>query len=196
MILSNLRLSQIGLALLALCAATYPAASRPLFHAGLEAATRAALVSVADKNAAAPKFRVGALVIEAPWARATPAGAQVAGGYVKITNTGTAPDSLVGGTFPLASAVEVHEMAMQNNVMKMRRLGDGLEIKPGATVELKPGSYHLMFTGLRGGLKAGQTIKGTLVFQKAGTAEVEYTVAPLGAQSGGPAKAGGGHRQH
>ena len=60
------------------------------------------------------------------------------------------------------------------------------------TVELKPGGNHLMFTGLRGALKAGQAIKGTLVFQKAGTVEVEYRVAPIGA----PSRGGGGHSHH
>jgi copper(I)-binding protein len=134
-------------------------------------------------------------MIEGPWARATPGGAQVAGGYMKITNTGTDADRLVGGSLPIASEVEVHEMAMSGNVMKMRRLAEGLEIKPGQTVELKPGSYHLMFTGLRSGLKAGQTVKGTLAFEKAGTVEVEYKVVPIGAQSGGGAK-GGGHSHH
>lgn len=128
------------------------------------------------------KVQVGALVIDAPWARATPKGAKVGGGYVKITNTGTAPDRLVGGTLPDAGAVEVHEMSMADNVMKMRRL-DGLEIKPGASLELKPGGYHLMFMDLKQGLTAGQTLKGTLVFEKAGSVEIEYLVAPIGAAS-------------
>lgn len=139
------------------------------------------------------QVKVGSLVIEAPWLRATPSGAKVAGGYVKITNTGTAPDRLVGGTLPIAGQVEVHEMSMADNVMQMRRL-DGLEIKPGATVELKPGGFHLMFMELKDGLKAGQTIKGTLVFEKAGTVEVEYLVAPIGAATRDAKKpATGGH---
>ena len=140
----------------------------------------------------AQTFKVGTLVIEAPWARATPGGAQVGGGYMKITNTGKEADRLTGGSLPIAGEVEVHEMTMAGDVMKMRRLPDGLEIKPGATVELKPGGNHLMFTGLRGALKAGQAIKGTLVFQKAGTVEVEYRVAPIGA----PSRGGGGHSHH
>ena len=149
-----------------------------------------ALLRVQDKKAA-PTFKIGDLVIEAPWVRATPGGAKVAGGYFKITNTGKEADRLIGGSLPIATEVEVHEMAMTNNVMKMRRLADGLEIKPGQSVELKPGGYHVMFMGLSAGLKAGQTVKGTLVFQKAGTVEVEFRVAPIGAQSGG-----GGHAQH
>ena len=159
-------------------------------HALKSPAPGIALLPVSDKGQAAQTFKVGTLVIEAPWARATPGGAQVGGGYMKITNTGKEADRLVGGSLPIAGEVEVHEMAMAGNVMKMRRLADGLEIKPGESVELKPGGNHLMFMGLRGGLKAGQPIKGTLVFQKAGTVEVEYRVAPIGAPSGG------GHSHH
>jgi len=129
-------------------------------------------------------YKVGPLVIDAPWARATPAGAKVGGGYVKITNTGHEADRLTGGTLQVASEVEVHEMAMSDDVAKLRRLEKGLEIGPGQTVELKPGSYHLMFMGLRGGLKEGETIKGTLVFEKAGTVGIEYRVASIGAQTG------------
>ena len=86
---------------------------------------------------------------------------------------------------PNAADVEVHEMTMTDGVMKMRRLQTGLEIKPGQSVELKPGGYHLMVVGLKEALKDGQTVKGTLVFEKAGTIEVEYGVAPIGAPSGG-----------
>ena len=130
-------------------------------------------------------YKLGDLLIQAPWARATPAGAKVGGAYLKITNNGTQPDRLVGGSLTGAREVEVHEMSMANNVMKMRHLKDGLEIKPGQTVELKPGGYHLMLTGLSDGLKQGQKVKGSLTFEKAGTVEVEYTVAPVGAASGG-----------
>ena len=125
-------------------------------------------------------FKAGALTIEAPWARATPGGAQVAGGFMKITNTGNEPDRLVGGTVPFAGRFEVHEMAMDGGVMKMRELSKGLEIKPGETVELKPGGYHVMFMDLKSGLKEGEVVKGTLVFEKAGKVEVEYRVGPIG----------------
>jgi len=133
-------------------------------------------------------YKIGPLVIEAPWSRATPAGAKVGAGYVKITNTGDQPDRLVGGSLPLASEVEVHEMAMSDGVAKMRRVENGLEIGPGQTVELKPGGYHLMFIGLHSGFREGETMKGTLVFEKAGTVGVEYHVAPVGAQTAGHTK--------
>jgi copper(I)-binding protein len=141
---------------------------------------RASLATpIADKT-----YKIGAVVIEAPWTRATPGGAKVGGAYLKITNTGTEPDRLIGGTLPVAAEVEVHEMSMTDGVMKMRKLDKGLEIKPGETVELKPGGFHIMFTGLKSGLKQGEPIKGTLQFEKSGSVEVEYRVAPIGAQSG------------
>jgi periplasmic copper chaperone A len=149
------------------------------------AALFAVVATAWAQPAAKQTYKIGALVIEAPWVRATPAGAQVAGGYLKVTNTGKDADRLVGGTLPLAASAEVHEMSMTDGIMKMRKLADGLEIKAGQSVELKPGGYHMMFMGLREGLKPGQTIKGTLVFEKAGSVEVEYRIAPIGAASAG-----------
>jgi uncharacterized protein YcnI len=137
-------------------------------------------------------YKAGSLTIEAPWARATPGGAKVAGGFMKITNTGKEPDRLIGGTVPFADRFEVHEMAVEGGIMKMRELSKGLEIKPGETVELKPGGYHLMFMDLKSGLKEGEAVKGTLVFEKAGKVDVEYKVGPIG----GGAPAGGGHSHH
>ncbi len=139
-------------------------------------------------------FKAGSLTIEAPWARATPGGAKVAGGFMKITNNGTEPDRLVGGTVPFAGRFEVHEMAMDGGVMKMRELSKGLEIKPGQSVELKPGGYHVMFMDLKSGLKEGEQIKGTLVFEKAGKVDVEFRVGPIG--GGAPAAGSGGHSHH
>ncbi len=143
----------------------------------------ARLALVAEQGAAT--FKVGAIVIEAPWIRATPGGARVAGGYLKITNTGQQPDRLIGGTLAVAAEVEVHEMTTVDSMMKMRRLSDGLEIKPGETVELKPGGYHLMFLALNAPINEGQVHKGTLRFEKAGTVDVTFQVAPIGARSGG-----------
>lgn len=140
-------------------------------------------------------YKLGAITVEAPWARATAKGMKVGGGYLKITNTGTESDKLIGGTLAQAGAAEVHEMSMTNDVMRMRRLADGLEIAPGKTVELKPGSYHMMFFDLSAPLTPNQAVKGTLVFQKAGTLEIEYQVAPAGATSGGAGNVGG-HMHH
>lgn len=187
--------AHLGLLGLAACLASPPVHAHPSPERRALAGSAPELTRhpAADKKTATQvTYKAGNLVIEGPWTRATPGGAQVAGGYVKITNTGTEPDRLIGGSLPLATSGEVHEMAMANGIMKMRRLENGLEIKPGQTVELKPGGHHVMFTGLREGLKQGQMLKGTLVFEKAGTVGVEYRVAPIGASSSGA----GGHANH
>jgi periplasmic copper chaperone A len=143
-------------------------------------------VRIAGAAATTSTVKVGALTLEQPWSRATPGGAKVGGGYVSIANTGATPDRLIGGSFPLASKVELHEMRLDGDVMRMKPVEGGLEIKPGATVELKPGGLHLMFMDLKEPLKEGQTVKGTLVFEKAGSVEVEYAVRGMG--GGAPAE--------
>jgi copper(I)-binding protein len=139
--------------------------------------------------AAATDYKVGALEIKNPWIPVTPKGAPVAGGYLTIVNTGTAADRLVGGSSPLASRFEIHRMTMDQGIMRMRPVTGGLEIKPGETVELKPGSLHGMFVGLKQPVEKGRPIKGTLVFEKAGSVEIEYAVE----SRGGPPAAHSGH---
>ena len=139
----------------------------------------------AASPACADDVKAGTLQLSAPWTRATPKGAKIGGGYLKIANTGTAADRLIGGSVAVADKVEIHEMSMTNGVMKMRELANGLEIKPGQVVELKPGSIHLMFVGLKRPLTEGEHLKATLVFAKAGKVEVDFSVAGIGAQTGG-----------
>jgi uncharacterized protein YcnI len=136
---------------------------------------------------ASKSFTVGPLTIEQPWSRATPTGAKVGGGYLRVTNTGREPDRLIGGTFPLAGKVELHEMSLVDNVMRMKQLVGGLEIGPGASVDLKPGGHHLMFLDLREGLKEGQSLNGTLMFEKAGSVEVEFQVRSMSGEGGAAA---------
>jgi hypothetical protein len=141
----------------------------------------AAVLALSVNVASAHEYKVGSIEIVHPWARATPKGAPVAGGYMKLINTGTAPDRLIGGTNANAAKFEIHEMTMDNGVMKMRPLPNGIEIKPGETVELKPGSYHLMFVGVKEPFVKGKRVKGTLQFEKAGSVDVEYVVEAVGA---------------
>lgn len=131
----------------------------------------------------AQDYSAGPLKIEQPWTRATPAGAKVAGGYVAVTNTGSASDRLLGGSSEIAGKVEIHEMAVNNGVMTMRGLPEGVEIKPGAKLELKPGGYHIMFMDLKRQLKEGEKVKGTLTFEKAGAVPVEFSVQSVGARA-------------
>jgi copper(I)-binding protein len=144
------------------------------------AATAFFLAALLAMPASADDVTIGTLKITAPWARATPKGAKVGGGYMTITNTGTAPDRLVSGSTGIAGRFELHEMSMDNGVMKMRELAQGIEIKPGATVELKPGGYHLMFMNLTQQLEQGQAFKVTLQFEKAGKVDINFAVAMPG----------------
>jgi len=138
-------------------------------------------VSALSGAAGALDYKVGALEINNPWSRAVPKGAKVAVGYMKIKNTGTEPDRLVGGSTPVAGRFEIHEMSMDKGVMKMRPLPSGLEIKPGETVELKPSSFHIMMTDLKQPIQRGKPFKASLMFEKAGEVDVDFTVEAVGA---------------
>jgi copper(I)-binding protein len=137
------------------------------------------LASVASSTQA-HDYTAGPIGIDRPWTRATPKNAPVAGGYLKITNTGTTPDRLTGGSAEVAKRFEIHEMKLDGGVMKMRELRDGLTIAPGATVELKPGSYHIMMMNLSRPLTQGEKVKGSLTFEKAGKVDVEFAVEAIG----------------
>jgi periplasmic copper chaperone A len=144
----------------------------------------AVLVSFAAGAGIGRDFQAGGIDIADPWSRATARGTTVAAGYMKITNHGTAADRLVGGSADAGLGFEVHESITENGIAKMRPVKSGLEIKPGETVEFKPGGYHVMFTGLKKPLSAGDRIKATLTFEKAGKVDIEYDVLAMGASPG------------
>ena len=148
-------------------------------------ARRLALAAFATAVVLAPAwardYKLGSLEIIQPWTRATPATAQSAGGFLTITNKGTTPDRLVTVRSPVSAKVEVHEVRMENNVMKMRELDKGLEIAPGATVMLKPGGFHIMFMGLKAPVAKDSQVPVTLVFEKAGSIDIELKAAAIGA---------------
>ena len=132
-------------------------------------------VTAATFAAQAHEFKVGALDIGHPWSRPTPKDANIAGGYLTITNKGKVADRLIGGASPAASQIEVHEMANVDGMTKTRALANGLEIKPGKTIELKPGAYRILLLGLKEPFQLGQKVKGTLVFEKAGLSRSSTT---------------------
>jgi hypothetical protein len=132
--------------------------------------------------ARAEQVKAGDLVITQAWSRATPGGAKIGSGYMTIENKGSAPDRLTGVSADIAGKVEVHEMAMNNGVMTMRPLENGLTIDPGKTVKLAPGGYHLMMFDLKAPLKQGDKIPVTLTFEKAGKVSLSLDVQGIGAQ--------------
>lgn len=103
------------------------------------------VLSAATQGVLAHDYEAGPLAIDHPWARATPPGAPVAGGYLTITNTGTEPDRLLGGSSDAAEAVEIHESTITDGVARMRPAEDGIAIAPGETLRLEPGAAHIMF---------------------------------------------------
>lgn len=119
--------------------------------------------------------------VSAPWSRATVRGASVGVGFLTIANTGKEPDKLLGATSPLAEKVEIHETRAEGGIMTMRALPKGIDIKPGATLVLKPGSYHLMLIGLKSVLLPGEIVHLTLSFSKAGPIDVDLPVEGFGA---------------
>ena len=147
----------------------------------------AAALCVWGGAAAAETYTVGAIEITSPWTRATPKGAPVGGAYMTITNKGTESDRLVGVSTPVAGLAQVHQMIMDKGVMTMRPVEGGLEIKPGQTVTLAPGSFHVMMTGLKQPMAQGEHVKATLEFAKAGRLDLEFAVESMGAQ--GPSAA-------
>ena len=140
--------------------------------------TLGAVFSFAD--AQAHEVKIGDIVISHPWVRQSPMGAEVAAGFMTITNNGKEADRLVKATASITPTVQLHEMKMQGDVMKMSEVPGGIVIPPGATVELKPKSLHVMFMNLKAPVKEGETITGTLTFEKAGTVSVDYEVAAPG----------------
>ena len=123
---------------------------------------------------------------ERPWARATAPQQTVGGGYVTLTSP--ADDRLVGGSSPVAGHVEVHEMSMDANVMRMRELPDGLKLPAGTPVMLMPGGFHIMLMDLKQPLVAGQSVPVQLRFQHAPPLDLQLEVAPVGAAGPAPAR--------
>lgn len=140
-----------------------------------------ALIFAGAHGVLAHEFKFGDLEIGHPWSRATPHGAQVAGGYMTITNQGSSADRLVSVSSDISDKAEIHEMAVKDGVMTMRPVEGGLEIPAGATVELKPGGYHLMLMGLKRPLAKGESFPASLTFEKAGSVTVEFRVEGIGA---------------
>jgi periplasmic copper chaperone A len=153
--------------------------------------TIAAAASLIAAPAAAADYDVGSMHISTPWARATPKGAAAGAGYMTITNKGTAPDTVSCVSDDASGQCQIHSMTMEGGVMKMRPVEGGLEIKPGETVTLQPGGYHIMFVNLKHALGQGQSVKATLKFEHAGTVDVEYPIVAIGAPAPGAAAGGG-----
>jgi periplasmic copper chaperone A len=151
---------------------------------------------IGDTSKTETVIKSGDLLIMQAWSRATPNGAPVAGGYLRITNTGSSPDHLLGGSTPAGTSIEVHEMSMKDGIMTMRPIDGGLEIGAGASVELKPGGNHLMIMGLKSALREGDHVPITLTFEKAGAVTLDLIVRAMNAQNAGETPMDHDHMNH
>ncbi|MBO6560469.1 MAG: copper chaperone PCu(A)C [Nisaea sp.] len=132
----------------------------------------------------AHEFKAGDIMIDHPWARATPGRAKNGAAFMKLMNMGGTPDRLMDARGDVAERVELHTHIHENGVMKMRPSGP-IEVPANGHVMLEPGSYHVMMIGLKAPLVEGESFPVTLVFEKAGEVTVEITVESVGAGAGG-----------
>ena len=139
---------------------------RPLFAllaAGLFSTSALAQVTVID-----------------PWVRATVPNQKASGAFMQVRSSQAA--RLVGVSTPVAGRAELHEMAMENNTMRMRQV-DAIDLPAGKAVNLASGAYHVMFFDLKRQLKEGETVPVTLVVEdgakKKSSVTVEAQVKPL-----------------
>ena len=135
------------------------------------------------------------------WVRTTVQGQMATGAFMKLTAKDGA--KLVAATSPAAGVVEVHEMKLEDGVMKMRAVQGGLDLPAGKTVELKPGGFHVMLMDLKAALPKDSTVPMTLVFKDAKGVESKVEVkAPVATAAPGAAAAPAGgmhsmdHKKH
>lgn len=157
----------------------------------------AAFLSLAGL-ASAHEVTVGAIGISAPWARATAGMARNGGAFMTLTNTGKTDDTLLSAESDVAEKVELHTHIHEGDIMKMRQV-ESIPLPAGATVEMKPGSLHVMFVNLKEPLKQDDDIAVTLRFEKAGEVVLHVKVEGVGAMTNSShvmGGTGGGHMKH
>lgn len=133
--------------------------------------------------------------VDEPWVRGTVAQQKATGAFMRLT--APEPMRLVAAESPVAGVVEIHEMTMENQVMRMRPIA-ALPLPANRLVELKPGGYHVMLMDLKQTLTAGQEVPITLVFENASgqrvTQAITAPVKALETAAGMSGVQGGGHQ--
>ena len=124
---------------------------------------------------AAHDYKLGDIVVDHPWARASIGAAKAGAAYVMLQNLGSEPDRLIAAETGVAKRAELHTHTMQDGVMKMRKL-EAIEVAPGEPTLLSPGGLHIMLMGLKVPLVEGETFSLTLTFEKAGPIEIEVVI--------------------
>ena len=122
--------------------------------------------------------------IKDAWARETVAGQTSTAAYFTIDNAGTADDRLTGITIAAPASASLHATESSGGVSRMREMSSGLAIPAGSTISLEPGATHVMIMGLSGPIKAGDTLKLGLRFEKSGEKPIDVPVSPASGPEG------------
>jgi len=141
--------------------------------------TLAALLFLSCSGGGEPKISAGD-----GWTREVAPGQSVAAAYVVISNRGDGSDKLIGAESPAAAEATLHSSSSGDGVARMRRIDDGVEIEAHSTIAFKPGGNHIMLTGLKQPLRAGQTVQLVLVFDKSPKREIVVRILPATASDG------------
>lgn len=144
--------------------------------------------------AMAEEYKLGALKIENTRARVILHN-RPAAGFMDVHNMGEKADRIVSANSAMAEKVELHTHMMENGVAKMRRV-EAIDVPAKAHVPLKTGGLHLMIFGLKHKLKAGDKLPLTVVFEKAGSVAMEFTVVPASGKVPEKKMGHGDHSDH
>lgn len=155
--------------------------------------SRLLVAALAVSTLAAPVAHAADQIgVRQPWSRPAQAGMNGVG-FLTVANTGKTPVILKSATSPAAGKVEIHQSAMANGVMTMRRQDSGIAIPAGGQVALAPGGYHLMLIGLKQAQGVGQKVPVTLIFDNGRKIQVELAVQLAAPTAGGAAPQAGHH---
>lgn len=138
---------------------------------------------------------VGPIRVDHAWSRATPPTARTAALYLTITNTGDAPDRLIGASTEVAEDAHLHAHRIEDGVARMHAV-EAIEIGPGESVALEPGGLHIMLVSPKRPLAEGDTFTAELTFAAAGSVAVEARVESIGATGPTPPAEAAGHEHH
>ncbi len=143
-------------------------------------------------------YASGALEIGHPWVKPPLGGRDMTAGYLSVTNTGDAPDRLIGASAAGVSAIELHTHIKDGEIMRMRKV-EGFDVPAGETLTLEPGGPHLMLFGVSDAWSVGDMMPVTLTFETAGDVPVDLaveTMAPLADTGDGAASDMSGDHAH
>ena len=118
------------------------------------------------------------------WAREVAPGQSSAAAYVTVSNSGDGADRLIGARSPASSGAELHSSSSADGIARMRRIDGGVEVAARSTVEFRPRGNHIMLTGLKQPLRAGDTAELTLTFERSGARTIPLRILPAAATDG------------